>query len=98
MIRHIVLLKFKSETSPSKLQELETAFVALKHTLPLVQDLEWGLNCSHEGLDKGFTHCYYFTFANAADRDGYMAHPLHQAFVDLSKPWVADVLVVDFEV
>jgi hypothetical protein len=98
MIRHVVLLRFKPETAPHTVREIEQAFAALKHTLPLVQDLEWGPNTSPEGLDKGYTHCFFVTFANAADRDAYLPHPLHQAFVERLKPWLADVLVIDYAV
>lgn len=96
MIRHVVLLRFKPEATPAKRRDLGLAFAALKHSLPLVQDLEWGSNCSPEGLDKGYTHCFFVTFASEADRDAYLPHPVHQAFVEQIKPWLDDVLVVDY--
>jgi hypothetical protein len=47
-------------------------------------------------LDKGFTHGYILTFRSEKDRDAYLVHPEHQAFVDIVKPVVADVFVIDF--
>jgi len=96
MIRHVVLLRFKDETPAAKRAELEAAFAGLRGQVPGVQALEWGVNASGEGLDKGFTHCFLVTFASAADRDAYLPHPAHQAFVDRVQPWLADVLVLDY--
>ena len=96
MLRHIVLLKFKEEATPARRAELAAAFEALASKIPQVQSLEWGLNASPEGLDKGFTHNFLVTFANDAGRDAYLPHPAHLAFVAQLKPWLADLLVVDY--
>jgi len=96
MIRHVVLIRFKDETPPAQRAALEIAFAALGREIAEVQAIEWGLDASPEGLQKGFTHCFLVTFANEADRDAYLPHPAHQAFVDKLKPWLADVLVVDY--
>jgi len=61
-----------------------------------VESLEWGTNISHEGLDKGFDYCWIVTFKNEADRDAYIVHPAHQAFVALLKPVLDEPFVVDF--
>jgi len=97
-IRHLVLLKFKAETSPAQLQALEAAFAALADQISAVQSLEWGTNNSPEGLDKGFTHCFNLTFADEAARAAYLPHPVHMAFVDQLKPALDDVLVLDYAV
>jgi hypothetical protein len=98
MLRHVVLLKFKEEAAPEKRDELATAFVGLETMISLVRSIEWGLNASPEGLDKGFTHCFVLTFDSAADRDAYLPHPAHRAFVRELEPWLEDVLVVDYSV
>ena len=97
-IRHLVLVKFKADTSPSLLQALETAFAALASKISAVQSLEWGTNNSPEGLDKGFTHCFNLTFADEAARAVYLPHPVHLAFVAQLKPALDDVLVLDYAV
>lgn len=97
MIHHIVLLSFKKETSAATRGALERGFVALGRQIPEVQSLEWGVNVSPEGLDKGLTHCFKLSFASAADRDAYLPHPAHLAFVEQIKPCLADVLVVDYQ-
>jgi len=98
MIRHLVLLKFTEEATAERRESLSAAFAGLATQIPEVRSLEWGPNASPEGLDKGFTHCFLVTFQNEAARDAYLPHPAHLAFVDELKPWLADVLVVDYEV
>jgi hypothetical protein len=97
-LRHLVLLKFKADTPPAQLQALEGAFAALADQISAVQSLEWGINNSPEGLDKGFTHCFNLTFADEAARAAYLPHPVHLAFVEQLKPALDDVLVLDYAV
>jgi len=98
VIRHVVLLKFAEEASPERREELAATFAGLATQIPEVRSLEWGLNVSPEGLDKGFTHCFLVAFNDEAARDVYLPHPAHLAFVRDLKPWLADVLVVDYAV
>ena len=98
MIRHVVLLKFSEEATTERRAELTVAFAALATQIPQVRSLEWGLNASPEQLDKGFTHCFLVTFDDEVARDAYLPHPAHLAFVSELKPWLADVLVVDYAV
>jgi len=96
MIRHVVLLRFKDEASAAQRSELALAFAGLKRDIAQITAMEWGVNASAEGLDKGYTHCFVASFAGTAERDAYLPHPAHQAFVAQLQPWLADVLVVDY--
>ncbi|MDR6860457.1 Dabb family protein [Variovorax guangxiensis] len=96
MIRHVVLLRFKDGIPPDRLAELEQDFAALAGRIDGIRQLEWGVNASPEGLNKGFTHCFLVSFDNEADRDAYLPHAEHQAFVSHLQPSLADVLVVDY--
>jgi hypothetical protein len=51
---------------------------------------------SPEGLAQGFTHCFLVTFQSTADRDAYLPHAAHQAFVAKIKPVLEKALVVDY--
>jgi len=95
-LRHVVMFRFRPETSAAKVAEIEAAFVGLKTKIDAVQSLEWGTNRSVEGKDQGFTHCFFLTFASEADRDAYLPHPDHAAFSALVRPHVHQVLVVDY--
>lgn len=96
LLRHVVLLKFKDESSPEDIQKVEEAFIALKDKISLIKDFEWGTNNSPEGLNKGLTHCFFVTFESEKDRDDYLPHPAHKEFVDLLLPHLDDVTVVDY--
>lgn len=96
VLRHIVLFNFNDDADPDAIKGVEEAFADLKNKIPEILDFEWGINNSPEGLDKGFTHCFFVTFASEADREIYLPHPDHQAFVKLLDGLIEDVTVVDY--
>ena len=95
-IRHVVHFKFKAAATKEQVAKIVEEFAALKSKIAIVDALEWGTDSSPEGLGKGYTHCWIATFKTAADRDAYLVHPDHKAFVALLKPVLEDALVVDF--
>ncbi|HEX8237632.1 MAG TPA: Dabb family protein [Abditibacteriaceae bacterium] len=97
MLRHVVLFGFKDETTPEQVKQIEDGFRVLPSQISLITDFEWGTNVSPENLAQGFTHCFFVTFNNAADRDAYLPHPAHQEFVATLGPHLERVLVVDYE-
>ena len=96
-LRHVVSFKFKKEASADDIRHVEEAFAALKAKIPQVQSLEWGTNVSGEHHDKGFTHMWVLSFADAAALKVYLDHPEHQAFVKLLKPSLEEAFVIDFQ-
>ncbi|MCP4975793.1 MAG: Dabb family protein [Maribacter sp.] len=96
VLRHVVLFKFKDGTAASDINRVEEAFFALPSKIPQIMSYEWGLNNSPEGLDKGFTHCFFLTFKSEEDRAIYLPHPDHKAFGQVLTPHLDDVLVVDY--
>lgn len=95
-LRHVVLFKFKDESSADDVKKVEDAFRALPSKIKEVKDFEWGTNNSPENLNQGFTHCFFVSFASEKDREIYLPHPAHKAFVDVLKPHLDKVLVVDY--
>jgi hypothetical protein len=95
-LQHVVLFKFKPETTPAKVTEIVAAFNALPRQIPTIRAFRWGTNNSPEQLDKGLTHAFILTFDSAKDRDEYLPHPAHKAFGQVVGPWLADITVVDF--
>lgn len=95
-LRHVVLLKFKESATDADIKKVEEAFIGLKSKIKEIKDLEWGLNNSPEGLNKGFTHCFFLTFESEEDRAIYLPHPDHKAFGDVLGPHLEDVTVVDY--
>lgn len=95
-VRHVVSFKFKKDADPEKIKKVEDSFAALKSKIPQISELEWGTNVSPEKHSKGFTHVWFLTFKNAADRDAYLVHPDHKAFGGSLKDVIEDVFVVDY--
>lgn len=95
--RHVVLFKFRPETTPEATARIEVAFGDFVKKLSFVTGFEWGRNSSPENLDQGFTHCFIVTFAGPEGRDAYLPHPDHLAFIkDYLDPHLEKVCVVDF--
>jgi Stress responsive A/B Barrel Domain len=95
-IRHVVHFKFKADAPKEKVEKVVKEFAALKGRIDVIESLEWGTDVSPEGLGKGYTHCWIVSFKNAADRDTYLHHADHKAFVEVLKPVLEEALVVDF--
>ena len=95
-LRHVVLFSFKDDASAEQIDGVVAGFAALARTVPGIVSYECGTNVSPEGLNDGFTHCFTLTFARSEDRDAYLGHPAHTAFVETLKPCLARSLVVDY--
>ena len=95
-LRHVVLFKFKETATDADIKTAEEAFSQLPKKIDVIKGFEWGLNNSPEGINKGFTHCFFLTFDDEEGRDIYLPHPAHKAFGELITPFLEDVLVVDY--
>ena len=96
LLRHVVMFQFKETSSESDVQKVVDAFRALPGKIPEIADFEYGTNNSPEGLADGLTHCFLVTFKSEADREVYLPHPAHKAFVDVLKPHLEKVVVIDY--
>ena len=97
LLRHVVLFKFKKESTAEEINQLNEAFNALPAAIPEIKDFEWGLNDSPENFHQDFTHCYLLTFESEEDRDSiYAPHPAHKAFGESLGPHLDGVFVVDY--
>tara|TARA_R110002095_G_scaffold61313_1_gene51894 strand:- start:485 stop:907 length:423 start_codon:yes stop_codon:yes gene_type:complete len=95
-LRHVVMFQFKDASSEQDVQKVVDAFRALPKKIPVIADFEFGTNNSPEGLEDGFTHCFLVTFKSEADREVYLPHEAHQAFVEVLKPHLEKVMVIDY--
>jgi hypothetical protein len=95
-LRHVVLFKFKDTSKPEDVRKVEEAFRELPRKLSIIKDFEWGTNSSPENLNQGLTHCFLVTFSSDRDRDTYLTHADHQAFVEILKPHLDKVTVIDY--
>jgi hypothetical protein len=96
-LRHVVLFKFKDTASQTDIAKIENEFRALATTkVPQVRGFESGTHVGKESSNQGFTHGFLLTFDNEQDRDTYMAHDDHKAFVKLQQGIVENKIVLAF--
>ena len=95
-LQHAVFFKFKDDAAPEAVQGVEDAFAALPSKIDSIKSFEWGKNNSPERHDAGFTHCFMVTFDSEDGRETYLPHPAHHEFVELLKPVLDKVRVLDF--
>ncbi|MEM6776779.1 MAG: Dabb family protein [Planctomycetota bacterium] len=96
MLRHVVMFQFKSSSSDADVERVVDAFRELPSQIPEIADFEYGVNNSPENLNDDLTHCFLVTFASEEDRAAYLPHPAHLAFVDVLKPHLEKVVVIDY--
>jgi hypothetical protein len=96
MVKHIVLFSFNFPLDSDEVRELNSNFDKLPSLIPEVMHYEAGGDMSPENLAKGFQMAYVLDFKDEKDRDSYLIHQHHKAFVEKAKPVLKDVLVLDF--
>lgn len=96
VLRHIVMYKFKDDVTPAQLKEVIDAFAGLPKKIDTIIGFEHGTNVSKEGKSDGFTHVFVVTFKNETDRDAYIAHPAHDAYVKVVRDRREKVIVFDY--
>ena len=98
MIRHIILIKFKSTAKINEINELKASFESMPLKVEGVHSVEWGLNDSPEGKNKGYTHAVLMNLVDDAGRDNYLPHPEHDELKKLFGPILDDLVVFDYTV
>ncbi|MEM1078644.1 MAG: Dabb family protein [Pseudomonadota bacterium] len=79
MIRHIVLTKFKPETSEEKIAEIYGGLAALTEKLPGAQGFTGGRSESPEQIERGYMHGFVIDFDSWDALQTYADNPEHQA-------------------
>jgi Stress responsive A/B Barrel Domain len=99
MIRHVVLLKLRNA---SESPQIFAALKSLQSQISGIVDIRCGIDCSPEGLQRGYAHGFTVDFADAAARDAYLPHPAHQKvgamIVAACEGGVDGILVLDWEI
>lgn len=97
-LQHVVFFKFKDDAAAEDVKAVEAGFAELPAKIDAIKRFEWGTNNSPEKHDDNFTHAFLVTFENEEGRETYLPHPAHLAFVDVLKPVLDKVRVLDFTV
>jgi metallo-beta-lactamase class B len=95
-LRHVVLFGWKANANKDSIENAIKAFGELPKEIKTIKNYEWGVNNSPEKLNQGLTHCFVLTFSSEKDRDNYLVHPTHIAFIKLLPNILDKVTVVDY--
>ena len=95
MITHIVLFKFKSETTEAEIQQLAEGLGGLPQSIEEIREFRFGKDVvrSERSYDLGLVSS--FEDLDALQR--YNVHPEHQKVVTQVKTIASNVVTVDFE-
>lgn len=95
MITHIVLFKFKPETTEAEVQKLAEGLGGLPQLIEEIREFRFGADVvrSERSYDLGLVSS--FEDLDALQR--YNVHPEHQKVVAQVKAIAANVVAVDFE-
>src|SRR5258707_177692 len=97
MIRHVVLLTWKSDTTAEQIEQVSKGLSTLPELVPGIRDYRFGADA---GLVAG--NADFAVTADFDDVDGYMVYRTHQAHVDVItktiSPIVAQRVAVQYEI
>ncbi len=79
MIRHIVLTKFKADTTEDRIAQIYAELAALTETLPGAHDFTGGRSESPEQIERGYMHGFVIDFDSWDDLQSYADNPDHRA-------------------
>ncbi len=95
MIKHLVFMKFKPETTDAQISEIEAALGALPDAIGEIREFVFGRDVVRSERSYDFALVSSFDDLDAMGR--YQVHPDHQAALVGIKAAVASVVAVDFE-
>ena len=102
MIRHIVLTKFKPETTEACIAQIYTGLAALSEKLPGAQNFTGGRSKSPEQIERGYMHGFVIDFDSWDALKNYADNEEHRALggqlVANAVGGIDGILVLDLDV
>lgn len=78
MIRHCVLVRFRSDVADTERTAIHADLEALRSVVDGMDTVHFSTNVSPEPFARGFSHGFTIDFRDAAARDAYLVHEAHQ--------------------
>lgn len=95
MVRHILLLEPRSESTPQAIEECRAALLGLVGTVPGLLDCHWGENFAASERREGFTHGFTMDFLDRQALEAYAPHPAHKPVAALVRTVFQKITVLD---
>lgn len=94
MLKHVVFMKFKPETTDAAILDLEKGLGALPRVIPEIQQYEFGRDIVRSERSYDFALVSGFEDIEAMKR--YQVHPDHMAVLQKVLKMCESILAVDF--
>lgn len=94
MLTHIVVWKYKEETSEEMREEHRRKLKALPEVIPDIESFQVGADMLH--LDRSYDTGLVAVFRDREALDSYTVHEAHQKVVGMGKEIAAHAVSVDF--
>jgi Stress responsive A/B Barrel Domain len=96
MVRHILLLQPRPETTPKAIEACHEALASLVGRIPGLLDFHWAVNFVAPERREGFTHGFTMDFVDRESLDAYGPHPDHKVAAALVRAAFERIVVLDF--
>ena len=94
MLKHVVVMKFKPDTSDSDIEDIEKGLASLPARIPEIKRYEFGRDILHTERSYDFALISEFEDQDAMNR--YQTHPYHLAVLNKIKVLCENIIAVDF--
>lgn len=102
MIRHIVMTRFKPDTSDEKIAEIYAGLAGVAKRLEGAQDFRGGRSESPEQIERGYMHGFTIDFDDWAALQRYSDDEEHKSYgaqlVENAVGGIDGILVLDLDV
>ncbi len=96
MVRHILLLQPRPETTAQAIEACREAITSLVGRIPGLLNCHWGENFVAPERRAGFTHGFTMDFVDRESLDAYGPHPEHRPAAALVRDAFEGIVVLDF--
>lgn len=94
MLKHIVVMKFKSDTSEEDIEDIEKGLASLPARIPEIKRYDFGRDILHTERSYDFALVSEFEDQDAMNR--YQTHPYHFAVLNKIRTICESIIAVDF--
>jgi hypothetical protein len=95
MVRHILLLEPRPDTTAENIEECRVALQGLVGKIPGLLDCHWGENFAASERREGFTHGFTMDFLDRQSLEAYAPHPEHAPVAALVRAAFRKITVLD---
>lgn len=97
MVRHILLLAIRPETSSEEIEAIRSDLESLAGRIPGLRSVHWGENFAAPERREDFTHGFSMDFESRQSLSDYAPHPLHKPVAQRVRAAFHRIVVLDID-